>query len=197
MTSSMPAIDWSLPAAEVLAELLTDVWVPTNAEVTISMIRDTIGLTTSQYALVRDTLENAIKALKASENRAERTQGLDLQDALAAMVSKGASLSELDRQATIDMLAVFGSWPDAVRDSVKALGGTWVKRWTLEGLTAEPTLSQIEFRQARDTAIASTEQMINDESTKLNTVREARRAAIDDPAKTGAEIVAATMEAFG
>jgi hypothetical protein len=48
----------------------------------------------------------------------------------------------------IDELAVGGSWPDAVRDGVKALGGVWVKRWSLEGFDAEPTLSEVTAAKA-------------------------------------------------
>jgi hypothetical protein len=48
----------------------------------------------------------------------------------------------------IDELAVGGSWPDAVRDGVKALGGVWVGRWSLEGFDAEQTLSQVEAAKA-------------------------------------------------
>jgi hypothetical protein len=58
------------------------------------------------------------------------------------------SLSGADRQAMIDELAVGGSWPDAVRDGVKSLGGVWVKRWSLEGFDAEPTLAEVTAAQA-------------------------------------------------
>jgi hypothetical protein len=128
---------------ERLDYLLESVWVPTNALVTIGMIRDEIGFTPEQYGLVRGTLETAIATLKADADPLKRMQGIDLQDALAAMLSRGISLSSENRQATIDLLAAFGQWPDAVRDAVKALGGVWQARWQTEGLQAEPTLQQI------------------------------------------------------
>jgi hypothetical protein len=58
------------------------------------------------------------------------------------------SLSGADRQAMIDELAVAGEWPDSVRDAVKALGGVWVGRWSLEGFDAEPTLAEATAAQA-------------------------------------------------
>jgi hypothetical protein len=140
-------IDWTKPTADILADLLVPVWVPTNAEVTIGMIRDSIGLTPQEYGLVRSTLEGAIATLRADADPAKRMQGIDLHDALSAMLSRGISLSSPDRQATIDLLAAFGQWPDAVRDAVKAVGGVWVGRWSLEGFDAEPMLVDVETRK--------------------------------------------------
>jgi hypothetical protein len=60
----------------------------------------------------------------------------------------------------------------------------------LEGFASEPTLSQVQFQQSRNLASEST-------ADRINAASEARRAAIDDPEATGAEIVAATVEAFG
>jgi hypothetical protein len=144
----MNPIDWTKPAAEVLADLLVPVWVPTNAEVTIGMIRDSIGLTPQEYGLVRSTLEGAIATLRADADPAKRMQGIDLHDALSAMLSRGISLSSPDRQATIDLLAAFGQWPDSVRDAVKAVGGVWVGRWSLEGFETVPTVDQVTARKS-------------------------------------------------
>lgn len=176
MPDAMTPIDWTLPAADILAELLADVWQPTDAAITGSEIVAAVGMDAAR--LVAGTLK----------------AGADLDPLLAlsyqAISTVGMSLSGDDRQAMIDQLAVSGQWPDPVRDAVKALGGVWVGRWSLEGFDAEPTLSQVEARKSRENAIAST-------ADRINAASEARRAAIDDPAKTGAEIVAVTVEAFG
>ncbi len=146
--SNTDFIDWTKPADEILADLLVEVWVPTNAEVTIGMIRDTLGFTPEQYGLVRGTLEQAINTLIADADPVNRMKGIDLKDARDAMLSRGISLSDANRQATIDELASFGSWPDAVRDAVKALGGQSVSRWSLEGFETEPARVQVESRKS-------------------------------------------------
>jgi len=61
-----------------------------------------------------------------------------------ALSTVGMSLSGADRQGLIDQLAIAGSWPDAVRDAVKALGGIWKSRWQIEGYEAEPTLESVQ-----------------------------------------------------
>lgn len=176
MPDAMNPIDWTLPADEILAELLTDVWVPTDAAITGSEIVAAVGM---------DAARLVAATLKA---------GADLDPLLAlsyqAISTVGMSLSGDDRQAMIDELAVAGEWPDAVRDGVKALGGVWLANWMLRGFASEPDLSFVEFLQSRELAIEST-------AKRINAASEARRAAIDDPKKTGAEIVAATVEAFG
>lgn len=149
---------------ERLEYLLAEVWEPTNAEVTIGMIRDEIGLTQEQYALVRGTLETAIETLKADADPVKRSQGLDLQDALTAMLSRGISLSSENRQATIDLLAALGSWPDPVRDAVKSLGGVYRVRWQVEGYQAAPTLSVLTKQQI----IENTRSRINAKATAVN-----------------------------
>ena len=134
MADAMNPIDWTLPAADILAELLADVWVPTDAAITGSEIVAAVGMDAAR--LVAGTLK----------------AGADLDPLLAlsyqAISTVGMSLSGDDRQSMIDELAVVGSWPDAVRDGVKALGGVYVGRWSLEGFDAEPTLAQIEVRKA-------------------------------------------------
>jgi|GEM_PF-2567234 len=192
--SEQTPIDWTKPAAEILADLLTPVWVPTNAEVTIGMIRDAIGLTPQEYGLVRSTLEGAIATLKADDDPVKRMQGIDLHDALSAMLSRGISLSSPDRQATIDLLAAFGQWPDSVRDAVKAVGGVWVGRWSLEGFDAEPTLADVETAQAsaieeQAGAIAAENEQTHRQRARVAGVRFGEQFAIDgDPGKTMAAI---------
>jgi hypothetical protein len=138
-----------MTAQERLDYLLESVWIPTNALITIGTIRDSAGLSPQEYGLVRTTLDTVIATLKASQDPAEKLKGLDLQDALSAMLAGGISLSGLDRQAVLDQLAVFGQWPDAVRDAVKSLGGVNRPRWQSEGYESEPTLEQITIEIAK------------------------------------------------
>lgn len=130
----MTPIDWTKPAEEILADLLTEVWVPTNAAITVAEIVTAVG--TDAARLVVGTLQTGA--------------GFDplLASSYQAISTVGMSLSGADRQAMINDLAVGGSWPDPVRDAVKALGGVWVGRWSREGFDAEPTLSQVEGRKA-------------------------------------------------
>ena len=64
-----------------------------------------------------------------------------LDAAYDAFVTVGISLSDDLRQSMIDQLAIAGSWPNSVRDAVKALGR--IPRWTTAGYATEPTLQQI------------------------------------------------------
>jgi hypothetical protein len=130
----MTPIDWTLPAADILAELLTDVWQPTDAAITVAEIVTAVG--TDAARLVVGTLQSGA--------------GLDplLSSSYQAISTVGMSLSGADRQAMIDELAVGGSWPDAVRDGVKALGGAWAGRWSLEGFETVPTVDQVTARKS-------------------------------------------------
>ncbi len=161
--------------------LLEFIWHPTNAEVTIGMIRDTIGLTPEQYALVRGTLERAINELTADPDPVNRIKGIDLKDARDAMLSRGISLSDANRQTTIDELALFGEWPDAVRDAVKALGGYWGPRWADEGYESEPTLADVERQMSL-------------EATRITWA--AVRGVVDDKLHTGEISTWAEVEAI-
>jgi hypothetical protein len=114
-------------------------------------------------------------------------QGIDLHDALSAMLSRGISLSSPDRQATIDLLAAFGQWPDSVRDAVKAVGGVWAGRWSLEGFDAEPTLTQVKARKAEEAEV------VHRQKAKLAGVRFGEQFAIDGDA---GETMAAIWEAI-
>jgi hypothetical protein len=133
MVDEMNPIDWTLPATDILAELLTDVWQPTDEAITVAEIVAAVG--TDAARLVVGTLQAGA--------------GLDplLSSSYQAISTVGMSLSGADRQAMIDELAVAGKWPDAVRDGVKALGGVWAGRWSFEGFDAEPTLAEVEAAQ--------------------------------------------------
>ena len=169
----MTPIDWTLPAADILAELLTDVWQPTDAAITVAEIVTAVG--TDAARLVVGTLQAGA--------------GLDplLASSYQAISTVGMSLSGADRQAMIDELAVGGSWPDAVRDGVKALGGVWVGRWSLEGFDAEPTLSEVEARKDEEAEV------VHRQKAKLAGVRFGEQFAIDGDA---GETMAAIWEAI-
>jgi len=171
--SDTTLIDWTLPAADILAELLTDVWQPTDAAITVAEIVTAVG--TDAARLVIGTLQAGA--------------GLDplLSSSYQAISTVGMSLSGADRQAMIDELAVGGSWPDAVRDGVKALGGVWVGRWSLEGFDAEPTLTQVEARKAEEAEV------VHRQKAKLAGVRFGEQFAIDGDA---GETMAAIWEAI-
>jgi hypothetical protein len=172
MSDTTP-IDWTPPAADILAELLTDVWQPTNAAITVAEIVTAVG--TDAARLVIGTLQAGA--------------GLDplLSSSYQAISTVGMSLSGADRQAMIDELAVGGSWPDAVRDGVKALGGVWVGRWSLEGFDAEPTLSQVEDRKDEEAEV------VHRQKAKLAGVRFGEQFAIGGDA---GETMAAIWEAI-
>jgi hypothetical protein len=154
MTTAQERLDW----------LLETEFVPTGTLVTIGMIRDEIGLTTEQYALVRGTLETAVATLRADPDTAKQMAGIDLADALAAMLSRGMSFSNASRQGTIDLLAQFGQWPDFIRDKIKELGGRTQPRWVREGYEAEPTLEHIQ----KDAIIADARQQLSNAIGAIN-----------------------------
>jgi hypothetical protein len=125
---------------ERLDYLLADVWVPTNAVVTLAVIRD--ALPQQAYGLVLVTLANAKKP--QADTPEAIAAATEMEGVFIALNGAGISLSSPDRQAVIDQLATAGQWPDAVRDAVKALGGVIRKRWQVEGYEAEPTLQSIQ-----------------------------------------------------
>lgn len=117
-------------AQERLDYLLATEFVPTNRQVLFADITAVVGLEAT--ALVVGTM----KAASASN---------PLMDTIIiAMSTNGLSLSSPERRAVIDQLAAAGSWPDSVRDAVKALGGVDRPRWQSEGYESEPTLEQIQ-----------------------------------------------------
>ena len=137
---------------EQLEYLLESIWVPTNKEVLFANITDILGMEAA--ALVIGTMK------AASESN-------PLMDTIIiAMSTNGLSLSSLERQAVIDQLATAGSWPDAVRDEVKKLGGEYQPRWTTEGYKEEPTLESL-------TLAANKKEMEDRAVDRLQTYREA------------------------
>jgi hypothetical protein len=126
-----------MTAQERLDYLLEQITTPTNRQVIVADIINAVGL--EACGLVLGTLQAAA------------TNNPILAAAYQALVTVGISLSDDLRQSMIDQLAVAGSWPDLVRDSVKALGRVTQPRWQIEGYADEPTLEQIqaEFDEQR------------------------------------------------
>ena len=118
-----------MTAQERLDYLLANVTTLTNRQIIVADIIAAVGVEAS--GLVLGTLQAA-----AASNPI-------LAAAYQALVTVGISLSDDLRQGMIDQLAVAGSWPNSVRDAVKALGRVTQPRWHIEGYATEPTLSQI------------------------------------------------------
>jgi len=140
-----------MTAQERLDYLLAEVSTPTNAAITLATIKGV--LTMEAYALVRLTLEGATVVpadTPADELIQAKMIAAEMADALSALRTVGLSLSGDDRQAVVDMLAVAGSWPDAVRDAVKALGVRTQSRWqTLPEYYEAPTLESVTAEQSK------------------------------------------------
>jgi hypothetical protein len=117
-------------AQERLDYLLESEWVATNKSVLFADITEVIGLEAT--ALVVGTIKAASTANPLMET------------ILIAMSTVGLSLSTQERQSVIDSLAVAGSWPDSVRDAVKALGGVDRPRWQSEGYESVPTIESVQ-----------------------------------------------------
>ncbi len=143
----MNPIDWTKPANEILADLLAEVWVPNNQGVTIAITESALASMPGAADLVLATFTAAQQPAAATVEAIAKAGRM--QSAFIAMSSeKGLLLSTSERQEMIDLLAAGGSWPDAVRDAVKALGGVWVGRWSLEGFDAVPTVDQVTARKS-------------------------------------------------
>jgi hypothetical protein len=134
-------------AEERLAWLLETEWVPTNRQVVFADITAVVGLEAT--ALVVGTMKAA-----------SATNPL-LDTVIIAMSTQGLSLSTPERQGVIDALATAGSWPDALRDAVKALGGVWRPRWQSAGYASEPTIADAKRDILRDELIAKTNSIVS------------------------------------
>jgi len=137
-------------AQERLDYLLAEDWVPTNALVTIGTIK--AALPEESYGLVLATF--AVAKIPASNSIADIAKAAETESSFIAMSGDGLNLSSPERQAVIDALATAGSWPDAVRDAVKALGGVWRPRWQSEGYATQPTLQSVQAEINRDATAA-------------------------------------------
>jgi hypothetical protein len=118
-----------MTAQERLDYLLEQVTSNTNRQIIVADIIAAVGV--NDGGLVLGTLQAA-----AATNPI-------LAAAYQALVTVGISLSDDLRQGMIDQLALAGSWPDSVRDAIKALGRVTQPRWQIEGYASEPTLEQI------------------------------------------------------
>lgn len=119
-----------------LAELLETEFVPTNKAVMFADITSAIGLEAT--ALLVGTMKAASAANPLMDT------------IIIAMSTNGLSLSSPERRAVIDQLAAAGSWPDAVRDAVKALGGVNRPRWQSLGYQSEPTIETVQAEIAAE-----------------------------------------------
>jgi hypothetical protein len=140
-----------------LAELLETPWVPTNKAVLFADITALIGLEST--ALVVGT----IKAASA--------QNPLMDTILIAMSTVGLSLSTAERQGVIDMLASAGSWPDSVRDNVKALGGTYKPQWQTQGYESEPTIESVQAEidaAAKSVIVETAKTKVSAKATNVN-----------------------------
>jgi len=147
-----------MTAQERLDYLLGNVSSPTNAAITLASIKGVLPV--EAYALVRLTLEGATVVpddTPADELIQAKMIAAEMADALSALRTVGLSLSGDDRQAVVDMLAVAGSWPDAVRDAVKALGVRTQPRWQTEGYDEAPTLAVVQAEAEAEATRLATE----------------------------------------
>ena len=119
----------TLTPEEIRSYLLATEWVPNPQAVTVAHITAAVGLETG--ALVVGTVDAA-----GASNPL-------LRSSFVALSTTGMQLHTPERQGMIDMLAAAGSWPDVVRDAIKALGGSMVPRWQTLGYQSEPTIESI------------------------------------------------------
>lgn len=119
--------------------LLETVATPTNVGVNFSQIGDTINGLPGGPAAPETWLDKVVGTIQQAANQLP-----SLGPAYAALSSEtGLLLSNPQRQSQIDVLAVIGEWPDAVRDAIKSLGVTTRFRWQIAGHATEPTLAQV------------------------------------------------------
>jgi hypothetical protein len=123
----------SLTPQEIVAYLTESVSVPTNRVITVATLVETVGMEAA--GLVAGTIKAA---------------GNPIMDSVLLGLSTTGILLGPDRQAMVDMLATAGSWPNAVRDTVKALGVTVMPRWQHLGLASESTIESVEAALAAE-----------------------------------------------
>ena len=135
-----------------LNHLLTIVDVPTNKQVIVSDIINACGI--EDAGLILGTLQQAA------------TSNPIVAAAYQALVTVGISISDPMRQGLIDGLAQAGQWPDALRDSLKALGIVKTPQWQIEGYESQPTLLSVttEMRKA---------ELLDEATDRLQSFREA------------------------
>jgi hypothetical protein len=135
-----------------LDQLLTIVDVPTNKQVIVADIITACGI--EGAGLILGTLQHAA------------TSNPIVAAAYQALVTVGISISDPMRQGLIDGLAQAGQWPDALRDSLKALGIVKTPQWQIEGYESQPTLLSVttELRKA---------ELLDEATDRLQSFREA------------------------
>lgn|GEM_PF-2299072 len=133
MTVSITEIPgWQTLTPEQLREqLLEVVEIPINVQVTFGDI-ETVLQDDTAAELVTSTVKSA------------GDMSARLYSAFIALSGNGLNLSLPERQEMIDQLAASGSWPDQVRDAIKAMGVERRTRWTdLGGEGEVPDLATI------------------------------------------------------
>jgi beta-galactosidase GanA len=98
------------------------------------------------------------------------------------------------------MLAVGGSWPDSVRDTIKALGVTVQLRWQIEGYDEAPTLTVMQAEADAAQAViaeqAAAEQAAITKEATMQVYRDVHSAHVV-PVIDGDDLTVATLaEAF-
>jgi hypothetical protein len=93
------------------------------------------------YARITALFGDTSRQLVAGTIRAGAVTDGELADAHAVMLDEmnGLRIDSPARQTVIDDLALAGSWPDALRDGIKALGRVVVAPWQSVGLSAAPS----------------------------------------------------------
>jgi hypothetical protein len=135
-----------------LNHLLTIVDVPTNKQVIVADIINACGI--EGAGLILGTLQQAA------------TSNPIVAAAYQALVTVGISISDPMRQGMIDGLSQAGQWPDALRDSLKALGIVKTPQWHIEGYESQPTLLSVttELRKS---------ELLDEATDRLQSFREA------------------------
>ena len=166
-SASATAGDWQAVAAK-LSESKT-------------VVRDSTPLS---YATLSADLGDDVRALVAGTLRtiaaSQHPLAGEVSDAHVVLLNEGVGL-RIDsdtRQQTIDILAAAGSWPDAVRDAIKARG----KRLTsLAGstVTAEECQSAYESHQLQQQWTTLQNESINPAAGDRSTLIAALKAAVE------------------
>jgi hypothetical protein len=139
---------------ERLAYLLEPVFVPTNAGVVLRDIYNAAGEYESLVAITIYQVRHPVLAEIAEEQDRFSAMALaeQLNQACMAMSNPtGLLLSDAKSQSLVDILSLLGSWPDSVRDAVKALGGVDRFRWQSEGYEVTPTLESVTLAMTKET----------------------------------------------
>lgn len=114
--------------ANIIADLDTVITLSTNTQsFTVNQLKFALNNDLNALRLVIGTLKSAGDADPLIWGFSQK------------IMTTGISFADDEAQAMIDSLAVAGSWPDNVRDAIKAIGVTKGKKYIQYGLGALPT----------------------------------------------------------